>query len=255
MRKFLCVVTLILLLLAMGCNSNNGQNAKEEESLKIVASTSWTAYMAEAAGAKNVTILAPIELRHPPEYDFKPSDVQAVLEADWVILAGYESFMKKIIEGNNIPEEKIICVITTNTYNNLVEQTRIIAEKLGTTKEQQKWEDEFTQVMEEILAKAEEKGVNNIKVLVHQHHQAFIRSLGYDVLEVFSADELSPAKIGELASLGPNLIIDNYHNPQGKTIAETIDVPRVELRNFPGPEHENLIQLIIDNAKKLGLYE
>lgn len=254
MKKLLSIIFSLLLLISAGC-SQREEKGNNEETLKIVASTSWTAYMAEAAGAKNVTILAPVELRHPPEYDFKPSDVQALIEADWIIMAGYEPFMNKMIEANNIPTEKIIQVRTTNTYENMVEQTRIIAEKLGTQAEQRNWEEQFSKTINEILAKAKEKGVENIRVLVHQHHQAFIRSLGYNVLEVFSADDLSPAKIGELASLGPDLIVDNYHNPQGKTIAEIIDVPRIELKNFPGPEHDNLIQLFIDNAKKLGLIE
>ncbi|MCC5909125.1 MAG: hypothetical protein JJT76_01640 [Clostridiaceae bacterium] len=227
--------------------------ASEAEGITIVASTSWTALMAEAAGAENVAVIAPVELRHPPEYDFRPSDIQIMQEADWIIMGGYEPFMRKIIESNDIDEEKIIQVRTTNTYDNLAEQTALIAEKIGTRDKQEAWQAEFGKIMEEILANANEKKVSEINILVHTHLAAFAESIGYNVLEIFGADELSPAKIGELAALNPDLIIDNYHNPQGEVIKELCDTELVVLRNFPGPEHKDLMELFKDNVKKLGL--
>ncbi|SCY92729.1 metal ABC transporter substrate-binding protein [Alkaliphilus peptidifermentans] len=260
-KSILFILILSMLSLAIvGCSKPSEEIIAPEENieeklneLKIVASTSWTALMAEAAGGNNVTIIAPVELRHPPEYDFKPSDIQKIQEADWIIMAGYEPFMNKILESNDISEEKIIKVTTTNTYDNLVEQTRLIAEKLDTVDLQQEWEAEFTNAFDMIMGKAADNKVENTRVLVHTHMAAFTRALGYDVIEVFGAEELSPAKMGELANLKPDLIIDNYHNPQGMTIAELSGAKRVELRNFPGPEHGSLIELFLDNASKLDI--
>lgn len=268
-KKILLIVIAMCLisLLIVGCNKANEEavtpqdnlaeieNAADgpEKELKIVASTSWTALMAEAAGAKDVVVIAPVELKHPPEYDFKPSDIVALQEADWIIMAGYEGFMNKMIEANDIDEAKIIRVITTNTWENIHEQTHVIADAIGTEELQKELELEFKNSLNIIMEKAQEKNVGETKVLVHVHMQAFVRSLGFQVLEVFGAEELSPAKMGELASMGPDLIIDNFHNPQGMTIAEMAKVERVELRNFPGPEHNSLIELFQDNAKKLGL--
>ncbi len=247
----LLALTLVFPLL-VGCSSEDSTTPAEDQ-LKIVASTSWTALIAEAAGAENVTVLAPVEMRHPPEYDFKPSDVQALLEADWIIMAGYEGFMNQMIAANNISEEKIIRITTTNTAAVLIEQTKAIAEKLGTTELQQAWENQLTEAMDNILALATEKEVAETRVLVHMHMQAFVRSLGYNVVGVFSPEDSSPAKMGELAALNPDLIIDNYHNAQGETLGEMTGALRVELRNFPGPEHKSIIELLVDNAKKLGL--
>lgn len=250
------VLVLVLVLgLVVGCTQDKPTSAtNDEDSVKIVASTSWVAAIADAAGAQNVNILAPVELRHPPEYDFKPSDVQLIMEADWIVMAGYEPFMNQILESNKIDETKIIRVNTANTPENLIEQTKAIAKKMGTEDAQSKWEQDFNKTFNSILEKAKEKDVNNTKVLVHMHMQGFVRSLGFEVLEVFGADELSPAKIGELSNLNPDLIIDNFHNPQGMVIAETSGAKIVELRNFPGSEHKDLIELFIDNAKKLGIY-
>lgn len=258
-RKLLLsvIVMCLISLFFMGCSkpadSASTPQPPTEPEVSIIASTSWTALMAEAAGAKNVTVIAPAELKHPPEYDFKPSDLQALQEADWIIMAGYEPFMKKMLEASSISEEKIIKVMTTNTYSNLVEQTQLIAEKLGTQDAQQQWQSEFAKTVDTIMEKAKSKDVSNTKVLVHMHMAAFVKSLGYQVLEVYGAEELSPAKMGELAALKPDLIVDNYHNPQGKGIAELCGAERVELRNFPGPEHKNFIDLFSDNASKLGI--
>jgi len=260
-KKYLLLTILIvaLSLLVVGCTKPVDNTAPVQENpieeTSIIASTSWTALIAEAATGQSVQVIAPVELKHPPEYDFKPSDLTATQEADWVIMAGYEAFMRKILESNSIDEEKVIQIRTTNTYDLLVAQTRAIAEKVGTEEIQQAWEGEFTTEMNTILEKAQQMNVSNIKVLAHAHMADFVKSLGFNVLEVFGAEELSPAKIGELANLKPDLIIDNFHNPQGKGIEEISGATRVELRNFPGPQHESIMDLIIDNATILEIYE
>ena len=38
-------------------------------SKKVVASTSWAAAFADIAGADEVESIAPVNLRHPPEYE------------------------------------------------------------------------------------------------------------------------------------------------------------------------------------------
>lgn len=255
------LILFVFTIFAFGCSSPADTAPSEpspslpasETSLRVVASTSWTAFMAEAAGAAQVQIIAPVELKHPPEYDFKPNDLLDVQNAELIVMAGYEAFMKKMIEAGGISEDKIFTVTTVNTFENLKEQTRAIAAELGTESSQQAWEETFTSMSEGILDRAQTQEVSSQRVLVHVHHQAFVSSLGFDVVGVFGAEELSPAKMGELAALKPDFIIDNFHNPQGITLAELAGVERVELRNFPGPEHDSLIALIMDNAQKLGL--
>ena len=41
---------------------------------KVVASTSWSAAFADIAGADEVESIAPVNLRHPPEYEITVSD-------------------------------------------------------------------------------------------------------------------------------------------------------------------------------------
>lgn len=221
----------------------------------VVASTSWVALMVKAAGIDDVTILAPIELRHPPEYDYLPSDIALVTQADYLVWAGYEPFIKKLVEAADLPAERLVQTVTTNVPDNLREQTRRLAAVFGTEEKQGRWEEEFNAFAARLQEKALEQKVGDIPVLVNFHQQAFVRWLGYDVIGVFTPDEMSPARMAELAELGPAMVIDNYHNPSGEGIAAIADVPYVQLANFPSKELDSLMALMEDNAKRLGIIE
>lgn len=224
-----------------------------ESKVVVVASTSWTGAIARAAGADEVRVLAPLELKHPAEYDYRPTDIAKLGEATAVVHAGYEPFMKKLLAAAGYPESKTFKVKTTNTPDNLKQQARLLAEKLGTATQEGKWEGQFEKVTTEILEKAKAKNVAGTKVLVQQHQQAFVKWLGYQVVGVFSAEELTPAKVMEYANLQPDLVIDNYHNPQGKPIVEVAKCQYVELISFPSEKAPGLIELFKENAGRLGL--
>ncbi|MFZ5647000.1 MAG: metal ABC transporter solute-binding protein, Zn/Mn family [Bacillota bacterium] len=257
------VIVLILSVLVAGCGAPDkqpGTSAGKEAASPakgsgpvVVASTSWTALMAKAAGAGNVAVLAPAELKHPPEYDFRPSDVDRLKDVKLIVYAGYEPFMKKMLQATQTPEDKVMQVVTVNTPENLAKQTRLLAEKLGTTEAQKAWEAEFDKAVSAIREGAAKQNVAGKRVLVQKHQSPFVKWLGYQVVAEFGPEELSPAKMGELAALKPDLIIDNFHNPQGQGIADMAKCPRVELRNFPAPDHKSLQDLLTDNARKLGL--
>ncbi|NLW47049.1 MAG: ABC transporter substrate-binding protein [Firmicutes bacterium] len=223
------------------------------QSKVVVASTSWTGAIARAAGADEVRVLAPLELKHPPEYDYRPTDIAKLGQASAVVYAGYEPFMKKLLEAAGYPESQTFKVRTTNTPDNLKQQARQLAAKLGTVKQETEWEEEFEQVAVDILEKAKVQNAARTRVLVQQHQQPFVEWLGYQVVGVFSADELTPAKVMEYANLQPDLVIDNYHNPQGKPIVAVAKCGYAELINFPSVKAPGLIELFKENAGRLGL--
>jgi ABC-type Zn uptake system ZnuABC Zn-binding protein ZnuA len=63
----------------------------------VVASTSWVA--ARAGGAEHIRVLAPAELRHPPEYELKPSDLAAASRAGLVLYAEWDTFARRLKEA------------------------------------------------------------------------------------------------------------------------------------------------------------
>ncbi len=221
--------------------------------VEVVASTSWTAAIARAAGAARVTVLAPAELRHPPEYDFRASDIAKVAGSAIVVWGGYEPFIQRLIQAAEVPEERVVQISTVNTPDSLVAQSRLLSERLGTVEAQQAWEQEFERFAADLRSRAGAARAGETRVLVHFHQQGLAEWLGYNVVGVFGPEELSPARVVELTQLKPDLIIDNYHNPQAQAIQEIAGCRRVELRNFPETETDTIETLLLDNARKLGL--
>jgi zinc transport system substrate-binding protein len=222
---------------------------------QVVASTSWVGAIAEAAGASDVTVLAPLDLRHPPEYDFKPSDIQRVLSADYIIYAGYEGFIGKIRQMAAIPDAKMLQVTTVSIPQTLLEETRKLAKVFGTEEQQQAWEREYNQVVADVLARAAKAGVPGKRAVVHAFLAEYAEWLGFDVIGTFGGGvELTPVRMAQLVTMKPDLIIDNWHNEQGAGIAQAAGVRRAVLINFPGHAGtRSLMDVLLYNASQLGL--
>lgn len=222
---------------------------------RVLASTAWTAAIAEAAGAQNVDLLAPFELRHPPEQDFRPSDITRALAADVIVWGGYEAFVSQLVAAAGIPQERVLQIPTQNAPDHLIDLTRDLAARWGTEERQREWEAGFRQLTDSIYAQAQAHNVSGQRVVVVGHMVPFVTWLGYEIVGTFGFDEMTPARIHALASLEPDLIIDVWHNPTAEAIAEAAGVPYILLINFPGKDGtRNLRDVFIHNARELGLW-
>ena len=243
----LCFLWIVLsVLLSAGAT-------KADDKVIVVASTSWTGAIAEAAGADEIRILAPFELKHPPEYDYRPSDIARLRFASLLVYGGYEPFVKKLAVAAGLSPDKMMVIVTSNNPDNLKKQARLLAEKLGTQKKEAVWEKSFDKVLADIEKQAQKNNVRQKRVLVQKYQVPFVKWLGFDIIGVFSADELSPNKVMQYARMKPDMIIDNFHNPQGKPIAEITGCGYVGLINFPSSNARTLIELMKENAERLGL--
>lgn len=227
--------------------------AKAENKIIVVASTSWTGAIAEAAGADGVRILAPFELKHPPEYDYRPSDIAQLRSARLLVYGGYEPFVKKLAVAAGLPQERMIVIVTSNDPDNLKKQARFLAEKMGTQKREAAWEKALNKVLADIQKKAKKNKISQKRVLVQKYQVPLVKWLGFDVIGAFNTDELSPNKVMEYAMMKPDMVIDNFHNPQGKPIAEIAKCDYVAIINFPSVNARSLIELLKENAAKLGM--
>ena len=102
-KKLVGVAVAALTMVVASCGSSSNKSADttvaEAQGPKVVASTSWVAAFAKLAGATDITVIAPSNLQHPPDYDPKASDLEAVAEADFILLAGYEGFADRLKEA------------------------------------------------------------------------------------------------------------------------------------------------------------
>ena len=116
-KRILVLVILAAILAASGSPATPMATTASvtESSLKVVASTSWVGAFALAAGAEDVSIIAPSTIQHPPDYDPKPSDLEAVSGADYVLYAGFEGFAPRMQEAVGGSSDKLIIVATENS--------------------------------------------------------------------------------------------------------------------------------------------
>ena len=97
--------------------------------------------MARAGGAKEVRVLTPDGLTHPPEYELKPSDLVKLEGATLVVYAGYEKMVSKLLETSKNKNMIALQIDTTTSPENLINQVRKISKALKTEKEGEAWEE------------------------------------------------------------------------------------------------------------------
>ncbi|MDR2343772.1 MAG: ABC transporter substrate-binding protein [Spirochaetaceae bacterium] len=206
-----------------------------------VVSTSWVAAIAYCAGAENVHILAPVDLRHPPEYELKPSDLTAAGRASLIIYAGWEMFAKKLAETAGSAGVTTLRIKVSNDPNDIKAEAKKIAEILGTTEKYETWVrgfDTFTAGIRDDIRRA----YHGKRAVVNSMQTPFISWLGIDIAGEYGPAEPSPALVLELVNLKPDIVIDNYHNPSGRPVAEAAKAPYAELINFPGRDGTRTVE-------------
>jgi zinc transport system substrate-binding protein/iron/zinc/copper transport system substrate-binding protein len=230
-RRLSCGAVLIFAAAMLFARGRYDENKSEKP--VIVASTSWVAAIAEAAGLENVRILAPVDLKHPPEYELKPSDLQLVSRSRVILYAGWEMFAKKLAETADGANVTAIKVNTTNDPDVLIAEAQKLAGQFGTTAAFEKWRDNFrietNDIRTKVLAAWPDK-----RAVVQRMQTPFIKWLGFEIIGEYGPAEPSPQVILTMVNLKPALVVDNYHGPSGMPIAEAARAPYAELINFPG---------------------
>jgi zinc transport system substrate-binding protein/iron/zinc/copper transport system substrate-binding protein len=234
-------VCIVFFCLSAPLFASGGKEKKVAGNGVIVASTSWTAAIAYCAGAENVHILAPVNLRHPPEYELKPSDLAAASKASLIIYAGWEMFAKKLSETAGSAGVRVLQIRVSNDPDDIKVEAKKIAELLGTVDKYDEWAagfDDFTSGIRTSIQGA----YSGKQAVVNSMQTPFISWLGIVNAGEYGPAEPSPALILELVNLNPDIVIDNYHNASGLPIAEAARASYAELLNFPGKDGTKTIE-------------
>ena len=219
---------------------------------KVVASTSWAAAFADIAGADEVESIAPVNLRHPPEYEITVSDVQKISDSEVFIYAGFERMMKTL--GDKVPNKGVsVQVVLDNSLATVKESTLKITQALGTEEIQKVRFAEYEKLVKDGQKKALKKKLNKKKVLCNKNQTYLAKELGLDIVGVFGPGPVSAEELLEAKKAGYDLIIDNIHNPTGKPVTEILPKAKyIEWRNFPtAVEHDALKKVVSDNIDML----
>ena len=225
----------------------------QQECVRVIATNSWTAAFAAAAGATDITTIAPSDLRHPAEYELKPSDVAALKDADLIIYTGFEVMAKKLGEAAGSQAIRMLQIGADYSLPTMRSSILAIADLLGTepkAKESIAALEEFMSSWKKELAAA---GLSGAPVIVHVFQQPLMAELGFAVAGVFGPGPLEAAQIARLSPTRARFIVDNWHNEAGGPLRETMKTSRyVSLINFPGPDGtKELLDVLADNRARL----
>jgi hypothetical protein len=224
----------------------------EAQSRPVVASTAWTAAFARAAGAREVAIIAPLDLKHPPEYEIKPSDLKILTGAGLVIFAGYEKFAQRLAETAGPAGIETLRIATDNAPEAVKLQTRRIAEKLGTLEAQAAWAPGFDALTLGLRRRVQSAWPVR-RAAVQKMQRSVAEWLGFEIAGEFGPGELTSSALAALARAKPALVIDNYHNPSGKPLADALGCAYVQLINFPGKDGTRSLEEVWEyNARVLA---
>ena len=228
-----------------------GEGAPASNSLKLVASTSWGAAFAKAAGATDITVIAPSSLQHPPDYDPKPSDLAAIADADYVLLAGFEGFAAKMTEAVGADKTKLVTVATENSPEGIHKEVTRLGELFGTVEHAKAYLTAFDSDYATLAADVA-KSVGTAKpVVVNQLFVTpFIYMAGLTSAGSYGPMPMTPEDLKKLSDLKPAYVFENAHMPAGQAIVEATGAISVALINFPGDDYE-LISVFRSNAETI----
>jgi zinc transport system substrate-binding protein len=247
----------IFVLLICICLFFSGCNEQAKDHSLVVATTSWTAAFARAAGAKNVVVLAPFEMQHPSEYELRAADIPTISHAKVIIFAGYETTVKRLQSGMNLKQEVLLKIETDYSMKVIEKSVMEIAQRLGTEKLALQNIDSIRHLMAEAKTQLEKSGLNAAPVLVNFFQQSFVKEMGLEVAGVFGPGPLEAGDIIKLSNSRFGLIVDNEHNPVGLPIINGKDRTTYrQLLNFPGLHQTTSLQDVIRyNIRQLTTLE
>jgi zinc transport system substrate-binding protein len=221
-----------------------------EPAPSVVASTAWVAALARAAGATQVTLVAPPGLAHPPDYDPKPSDLLAVSRADLVLVGGYESFVSRLRSA--LGGRGQMLVVTTSYDPKIVRQeVAAIAAALGTRAQAEAFAARYERAWRESAERLQKGTGDRSPVVVAQRFMVpWVPLLGVEPAGTFGPGPVSPEDLRRLKALRPTLIVDNAHAAPAAALAEVTGARRVALVNFPEGD-EGLLEVLRRNVRSL----
>lgn len=226
----------------------------QQKDYRVVATTSWTAALAMAAGVTDIVVLAPSELRHPAEYELKPSDIMALKGADLIVSTGFETMARKLAAAAGTQHITVLQVDADYSLPTMRKSILAIAEATGTTTKAQ----ESVTALENFIAswkkELQKSGLYGASVLAHVFQKPLMDELGFSVQGLFGPGPLEASQITKLSGANAALIVDNWHNEAAAPLRETLpEVRYVSLINFPGPDGTvTLLDVLADNRKRLS---
>jgi zinc transport system substrate-binding protein len=243
------LVSVVFMLSAMA-----GAAQAPQKSIRVVATNSWTAALAAAAGAKDIVTLAPAGLRHPAEYELKPSDVAALKGAKLIVTTGFEVMAKRLAETAGSRKIRVLRIDADYSLETMRTSILAIAAVLGTQDQARAAIADLETFLSSWKQELRDDGLYGAPVVVHVFQQPLMAELGFAIKGVFGPAPLEAAQIAKLSGEKVMYIVDNWHNEVAAPLKETMpDAHYASLINFPGPDDtKTLLDVLSDDRHILS---
>ena len=242
----LTLVLVCLTLIFSSCHGKKTSSASSDTGILVVATNSWSAAYALAAGAEKVETIAPFEMVHPSEYELRPGDIPKLKDAGLIVYAGYEYVTARLKKGLDIPPEKLLQIETGYNYESMEKSILKIAVMLGTENIARENLLEIRRIMDEARKTVEDKGMSGQPVVVHRMQTSLVRELGLTPVLVYGPASPEASEFVAVSKSEAPLIIDNMHNPVGQPFKDILPGARyIQWMNFPGQKGTKTITDVI----------
>lgn len=255
----------IIIVILVAFTANYSLMQGEPYEADVVSTAYNLTYFAEEIGGDEIEVHSIVPAGEcPGQHDYEPADVSAVAEADLILTLGHEGgWLDDLIEasGNtdvtlNVgPEDpwgpvpgaikhiENIADVMTSVYPHKEDTIEDRKELLISSVED---------CGDDLLDRAQEVGVNDVRVITQQFQKGFVEWIGFEVVEVFSFPEhTSPGElVGTVQDEDVTIIISNRPSGTdvGKGVSSDTGIEHVVLRNFP---EDTYCEMIRNNAEIL----
>ncbi|ROP28896.1 zinc transport system substrate-binding protein [Couchioplanes caeruleus] len=239
-------------LSATGCTSTDTRTpaaaAPVTAGPKVVASTTWAGALAKAAGARDITVIAPPSVQHPPDYDPRPSDLTAVAGATHVLYAEFDGFAAKLKEAAG-GDGKLVTVALENTPARIRSEVTRLAAMFGTQAAAGTWLTSFDAEYAKLSGGVQAARPSPAPTAVtHAFLGYWADFAGLKVTGSYGPQPVSAGQLSALTATEPGLVLANAHLPSGNP--EISGATRVDLVNYP-EEDLDLLGVFRANAASL----
>ncbi len=231
-----------------GCGSSDDQ--QHHDGPRVVATSSWEAAYAQAAGATDITVIVPPAIKHAPDYDPKPSDLAAVSHADYILYAPFEGFATKIKDAAG-SSAKVVSLNLDNSRDNVVKEVQRLGDMFGTRTAADTWIQSFGSRYDQLATqiKAAWRNGRPPKV-VSQTFMGFAAQLsGAQVLGTYGPDQVTAKQVADLSASKPDLVFANEEMDTG-TVLPGAPAKQLDLTNYP-TNGTDLLTVYDDTATKI----
>ncbi|GAA1913534.1 ABC transporter substrate-binding protein [Streptantibioticus ferralitis] len=246
------------LLVLTGCDGSgkaatdaNGTSGSSKSGPVVVATSTWEAALAKAAGAGTVKYIVPASIRHAPDYDLKPSDLAAVAGADYVLYAPFEPFAARIKDAAG-SKAKLVDVNLDNDPATTSAEVTKLGKLFGTERDATKWNTGFTARWQALAQQVKSTWPGGKPpVVVAQAFTTWAAKLaGAQLAGTYGPNQVTPAQLSQLSAKKPQFVLDNENMSTG-TVLPGSGARQLNIVNYPGED----LDLIAVYRKAAGQME